>query len=505
MSSPFYAHKLTHKTSSTAKNRLSIALLTIILGAGVTLTGCEKVGDTDADTPKVQILDDKVIVDKSLVQTSNPERYQPSYNLEGSLIPVDISDIKTPYSGDNITLHVKEGDFVEKDQVLATMDTTISENVVAYINHSFIDVLIDGVPHSIQQAEPLANTDKPSAIPNSADTRVDNADNKTTPTANKSNKTDNTSDKASNNESTTQSQAVEDTASDSTKKIEITLVFKSPIKGKVTKLEQGIKDALAKQYPEQTTTDEQNISTQDNDSTKIDDSKPDDSQSAINKSTPKQSSDNIKSKTDNNVTKQQNSDATKPKTTEPKKLNYPITQGQTLLTIGDTSQLQLIGTLPLSTKSQLSVGRSVNFTVFDVKTEFTGQISHITPAADGKNLIVRAPLIAGEKNPAALEPGMRAAMSIDYGQIELGVRLPASGIFEADLTKLSAKQPRPTNPVKGYVWVIEQDQRLSYTPVEVVQYFADSDKYLVHGISNDSLVCLADLPKDSDGKIISVN
>lgn len=175
------------------------------------------------------------------------------------------------------------------------------------------------------------------------------------------------------------------------------------------------------------------------------------------------------------------------------------------MTISDISRLQLIGKLPLSTLSQLAVGRPVNFTVFDVKTEFTGQISHITPDIEKGYLIVRAPLIIGEENPDALEPGMRASMRIDYGQIELGVRLPKTALHEADLSQLSAKHPRPTKLIKAFVWVIEQDHRLSYTPVEVVQYFADSDKYLVHGINNDSLIALADLPKNADGKLVSVD
>ena len=96
-------------------------------------------------------------------------------------------------------------------------------------------------------------------------------------------------------------------------------------------------------------------------------------------------------------------------------------------------------------------------------------------------------------------------MNIEYGQIELGVRLPRNAIHEANLDELTKKRPRPNSPIKGYVWIVEQDQRLAYTPVEVVQYFAESDQFLVSGISNESIVCLADLPKNSDGKKLSID
>lgn len=175
------------------------------------------------------------------------------------------------------------------------------------------------------------------------------------------------------------------------------------------------------------------------------------------------------------------------------------------ITVANTQKLQLVGKLPLSTQSQLSVGKPVYFTVYDLKKEFTGQISHIIPDRQSQTLTVRAPLVAGENSKALLKPGMQASMNIEYGQIELGVRLPRNAIHEANLDELTKKRPRPNSPIKGYVWIVEQDQRLAYTPVEVVQYFAESDQFLVSGISNESIVCLADLPKNSDGKKLSID
>ena len=176
-----------------------------------------------------------------------------------------------------------------------------------------------------------------------------------------------------------------------------------------------------------------------------------------------------------------------------------------MITVTNPQKLQLVGELPLSTQSQLSVGTPVYFTVYELQKEFTGQISHILADPKSDTLIVRAPLVAGENSKALLKSGMQASMTIEYGQIELGVRLPRSAIHEAELDGLTKKRPRPNSPIQGYVWVVDQTQTLVYTPIEVVQYFADSDQFLVSGISNESLVCLADLPRNSDGKILSVH
>ena len=95
-----------------------------------------------------------------------------------------------------------------------------------------------------------------------------------------------------------------------------------------------------------------------------------------------------------------------------------------MITVTNPQKLQLVGELPLSTQSQLSVGTPVYFTVYELQKEFTGQISHILADPKSDTLIVRAPLVAGENSKALLKSGMQASMTIEYGQIELGVRLP---------------------------------------------------------------------------------
>ena len=55
------------------------------------------------------------------------------------------------------------------------------------------------------------------------------------------------------------------------------------------------------------------------------------------------------------------------------------------------------------------------------------------------------------------------------------------------------------------VWIIGQDQRLTRQPIEVVEYDPTTQQYLIAGVSNDSLICLADLPVDSKGKKVIVS
>lgn len=387
--------------------------MAVLLAIGMGLTSCDRAASEKSNHTNIKVLADKVIVDSSLIHTSNPERYQPSYNLEGALIPVDIFKIVTPYSANELSVSVKEGDWVKKGQVLAVLNTQIDTNKARFIQSEFIDALIEGEKNINVNTRQTTNKEEPSSLSKRGKVQP------------------------------------------------VTLVFKSPTEGQVTKINPEIKAEM------ETATHQVNpqINSKSYSTESASDSAP---------------------------------------TAESPVFNYSIPAETQLMTIADTRHLQLIGKLPLSTESQLSVGRPVNFTVFDVNTEFTGQISHITPDVTAGYVIVRAPLISSDDNEAVLEPGMRAAMTIDYGQTELGVRLPKQAIHDANLEKLTAKHPRPTTPIHGFVWVIKQDQRLSYTPVEVVQYFADSDKYLVHGINNDSLVCLADLPIESNGKLISV-
>ena len=383
-------------------------LKAMILAVATTLTvvGCDSSSNSNPEA-LVQVFENEVKVDNSLVQTSTPERYQPTYNLEGALIPVDSAEVATPYPVISASLEVKEGEEVEQGQILAKIESEVSESKLPFISNKFVEVYVDGV-------EVKSNKNSSSSTAEASSKAEDNL-------------------------------------------VAVTLVLKSPIKGTVTKITDS------------------NTSNEDS--------------ATSNNSAPNDSADNENEK---------NKEADKPASEQ--------SEGSDLMiTVTNPQKLQLVGELPLFTQSQLSVGTPVYFTVYELQKEFTGQISHILADPKSDTLIVRAPLVAGENSKALLKPGMQASMTIEYGQIELGVRLPRSAIHEAKLDGLTKKRPRPNSPIQGYVWVVDQTQTLVYTPIEVVQYFADSDQFLVSGISNESLVCLADLPRNSDGKTLSVH
>lgn len=383
-------------------------LKAMILAVATTLTvvGCDSNSNSNPEA-LVQVFENEVKVDNSLVQTSTPERYQPTYNLEGALIPVDSAEVATPYPVISASLEVKEGEEVEQGQILAKIESEVSESKLPFISNKFVEVYVDGV-------EVKSNKNSSSSTAEASSKAEDNL-------------------------------------------VAVTLVLKSPIKGTVTKITDS------------------NTSNEDS--------------ATSNNSAPNDSADNENEKNK-----------------EADKADSEQSEGSDLMiTVTNPQKLQLVGELPLSTQSQLSVGTPVYFTVYELQKEFTGQISHILADPKSDTLIVRAPLVAGENSKALLKPGMQASMTIEYGQIELGVRLPRSAIHEAELDGLTKKRPRPNSPIQGYVWVVDQTQTLVYTPIEVVQYFADSDQFLVSGISNESLVCLADLPRNSDGKTLSVH
>lgn len=398
MSSPLI-HNANNKSLSS--NRYLKAMI-FAMATTLAVVGCDS---NSASNPEalVQVFENEVKVDNSLVQTSTPERYQPSYNLEGALIPVNNVDVTTSYPVLSASIEVKEGDKVEQGQVLAKIESEIIESKLPFISNKFLEVYVDGVQINGTKNAPSSTSNAPSK--------------------------------------------------QEEKLVPVTLVLKSPIRGSITKV------SMANETNE-----------------------------------------------DRSVKKDAEDSNGNNKNEEARKLDSEEGHSSSpVITVANPQKLQLIGKLPLSTQSQLSVGKPVYFTVHELQKEFTGQISNISPDPKSDTLLVYAPLVAGENSKALLKPGMQASMSIEYGQIELGVRLPRSAIHEANVEELTKKRPRPNSPIKGYVWVVDQAQKLVYTPIEVVQYFADSDQFLVSGISNESIVCLADLPKDSDGKILSVH
>ncbi|MGO2385618.1 MAG: efflux RND transporter periplasmic adaptor subunit [Psychrobacter sp.] len=176
-----------------------------------------------------------------------------------------------------------------------------------------------------------------------------------------------------------------------------------------------------------------------------------------------------------------------------------------LLQISDETKLHFMATLPIQAKPQLSVGQTVNFTVEGLSDKFTGQVSKLVSTSQPKKLLVYVNVIDNEASRDKLKPNMKVTGRVNYGQIDVGTIVPERALHDVDLTELQTPPYMPLQPLTANVWIIGQDQRLTRQPIEVVEYNPTTQQYLIAGVSNDSLICLADLPIDSKGKKVIVS
>lgn len=176
-----------------------------------------------------------------------------------------------------------------------------------------------------------------------------------------------------------------------------------------------------------------------------------------------------------------------------------------LIKITNPQKLKFIGILPSEAQPQLSIGQTVNFSIDGSDETFTGQLSQMTPSNNPSQLLAHVDIIITEDNKNKLSSGMVVEGRIDYGQIEVGTIVPKAGIHDADLSALSKPPYQAKVPIKANVWIIGQDQRLTRQQVDVIEYDPKTEQYLVAGISNDSLICLAPLPAESAGKKVIVS
>jgi len=176
-----------------------------------------------------------------------------------------------------------------------------------------------------------------------------------------------------------------------------------------------------------------------------------------------------------------------------------------LLQISDETKLHFMATLPIQAKPQLSVGQTVNFTADGISDKFTGQVSKLVSTSQPKKLLVYVNVIDNEVSRDKLLPNMKVTGRVNYGQIDVGTIVPKRALHDVDLTELQTPPYMPLQPLTANVWIIGQDQRLTRQPIEVVEYDPTTQQYLIAGVSNDSLICLADLPVDSKGKKVIVS
>ena len=171
-----------------------------------------------------------------------------------------------------------------------------------------------------------------------------------------------------------------------------------------------------------------------------------------------------------------------------------------LLKLSDETELHFISTLPIEAESQISVGQTVNFTAEDRVDKFTGQVSKVQAVKQPMQLLVYVNVINNEVSRNQLAPDMQVTGRVDYGQIEVGTIVPKIALHNVDLTQIQVPPYKPLRSLTANIWIIGQDQRLTRQPIEVIEYDPLTKQYLIAGISSDSLICLANLPVESEGK-----
>ena len=188
--------------------------------------------------------------------------------------------------------------------------------------------------------------------------------------------------------------------------------------------------------------------------------------------------------------------------------DHIITKGTSIITISDDRELKLISLLPKSHQDHLHIGDAVNFSTSAGKS-FAGQVKQITPDTHHADMLTVHVLIKPDDvKTQELSVGQVAGGRTDYGSLSVGVLVPASAIMDdnlniMDLSALNTPPHKPTTPIHAYVWVINQDEKLHLSPIEVISYIPKSAQVLVQGtVPLSGLIVKHPLPTHAKGKIV---
>lgn len=175
-----------------------------------------------------------------------------------------------------------------------------------------------------------------------------------------------------------------------------------------------------------------------------------------------------------------------------------------LISLSDVSKYQFISHLPSNLQSHIQIGNTVDLTVHG--RPFSGQVALIETSPSKQNTIdVYVKISPTKENRNALKSGQIAKGIIEYGQIEVGALVPDFAIIGENLQPLNLAQlyappHKPLAPIPAYAWVVKQDTSLKLAKIHVIEYQTTTRRFLVSGITDDSLLVLTNLPKDANGK-----
>lgn len=190
--------------------------------------------------------------------------------------------------------------------------------------------------------------------------------------------------------------------------------------------------------------------------------------------------------------------------------NEFYTKTTPILVVSDAQIIKFISPLPEEFADYLAVGDGVNFDTEDGRV-FSGQIEKILPNPKVSGMMdIHVTIKPEQAKKARLKLGERVGGYVHYGQIEVGVLVPAFAIFDdnlnpMDLSELSKPPYKPATPKPAFLWTVGQNERLTLSDIAVIEYYPESDRYLIAGIRLDGLIVLADLPKHADGRRVRLH
>lgn len=181
---------------------------------------------------------------------------------------------------------------------------------------------------------------------------------------------------------------------------------------------------------------------------------------------------------------------------------YP--QTTPVLVVSDERFIKFISPLPADFADYLAIGDGVSFDTEDGRS-FGGQIQEITSNPKVRGMMeIHVAIKPEQAKKAKLTLGERVGGYVNYGQIDVGVLVPAFAIFDdklnpMDLSELTKPPYRPATPRPAWLWTVGQDERLALSKIVIIEYQPENDQYLIAGIALDGLVVLANLPKQAHG------
>lgn len=165
-----------------------------------------------------------------------------------------------------------------------------------------------------------------------------------------------------------------------------------------------------------------------------------------------------------------------------------VSEGQTVLTLIQTDELEVEINVPENKLAEATVGKEVKIKFWALTDEINGVIREVSPMADSnsKTYKVKISLI---NVPSTIQLGMTASVILSgESATSTGMILPLSAIYQTD------NQPK--------VWIVEEDNTVKLKDIKVEQL--GDNEVEVSGVNANDLVVVAGVNKLRDGQKVQM-